>query len=116
MKKYRARNCVTQTIEVVEIVKESEKCVWIPYFGRPSRVAKISGTFEAYCDTFQEAKNWLRVVAVHYLMKAEEKQKNLPKEIEKIKSRVAKEVQEAKEQLNNVGNLTDPEAKTNGNL
>lgn len=115
MKKYRARNCVTPIIEIVEIVRESKKCVWVLCFGRPSRIAKISGTFEAYCDTFQEAKNWLRVVAVSSLKKAEEREKNLPEAIQSLKFCVARQLQEAKEQLDNADNLTDPEA-TNGTL
>lgn len=57
--KYKSPRRYGQTIDAVEIVRETDKCVFIARIrGEPSRVAKTND-YHIYCDTWEEAHRLL---------------------------------------------------------
>lgn len=108
MQKYRATNYGNiPAIETVEVVRETEKCVWVDWagYGEGSRRAKTDRAFEAYFDTFQEAKDWLVTIIECRLKEVEAQEKNLPLEFDYLKAEIAEKINRARKQLGDVLNI-----------
>lgn len=73
-----------QTIEKVEVERETEKCVWVKRWGSQtaSRRNKMSD-YECYFDSFDEAKAYLVDAAKRKVTAAEARLQSLKAELKK---------------------------------
>lgn len=81
MIKYLASGYFCNTIKPVEIIKENDKSVWIK--GERIRHQKTSSN-EKYCDTWQEAKEYLIEKKNGQILDAKRRLEYLTADLEKI--------------------------------
>ncbi len=86
--KYKT-NYIDDSIEKVEVVRETDKCVFLLRYKRnpnsERRESKISG-YESYFDSFQDAKDNLLLLSSKRLASVESKFKSEFKKRQKIES------------------------------
>ncbi len=90
MKMYVTTRCYRAKIEEVEVVRETEKSVWVEYTGftgkkETRRSAKIS-TYESYFNTFKEAKKYLEDEAKKHLEQMENRVQGAKEDLKAVQN------------------------------